>query len=934
MNRMRMKISALTLGVAVMTSMLGDEVMAQTVIFVNKAATGTDDGSSWANAYQYLQDALGAANPGDQIWVAEGNYRPDEGSGRVVGDRSESFGLVSGVRIFGGFSGNETRYVDRKPEIFRVFLTGDLSGDDAPDFAFREDNSFHVATGSGVDNTTLLDGFYITGGNADGADADSVGGGMFVIGGSPSVMNTVFLSNSARCGGGLYSEGQTPEIVNSVFNGNNAFSGGAICNVDSNPSIVNSTIVDNFADRGAGIYNRDSSPVIVNSILARNVSRSNMLECQRAGYPCTFAQMDPAVITKSTALSDEVRDHMESESAETALAWVREQPDVVFAEGDEAAILFRLQGGPQTWVLGEAALGGQPSSGKHGPQFDFGGIRKRPTSALSFIDVVGDDTNNDGKRNNRDKKKALLLSPFQFDFDPSDEGSELKTMFESVEAYASDVSFYSNAGAGVEKFEIWDDYDVVHVSTHGARICDDSTCRNTIATGTRVSETAPPQSIEPGLSINNIGPNLWYLGLGSDFMNRNYPQGLDRTILFLNACETGDGDTQPNRAEVPDLASVVLGLSSNFLQRPNANSVYLGWSETVDIDVSFNTSLSFYKKMLDRGWRTRIARKEVLAEGLGVGVNPTTRLRTWAQRGYDLHLREMVTLIGDDGMKLEDGGNITWYFDGILNDGLPDSLWIDVLVEGIDDGTESEYELSFELDGQSLGAPVPLSSADFFEKTDDYTYSVSDIVPSGKDMKPNDTYTLEAIIDMPGGGQSRYEASDLELDGCFWNLSMGGTRAGSYKGEAATYVDQGGGFQLILQSVNPNPITQIFLYSSPPKGTSGPYEISLNNNGDGSALINLFALFVTPPFQYGTGDGSDLKDLDGNVLFTLPDASKLTVRRKDETISGFAFGSIWGTTNNDPVNPTYETAGWSLEFSAENGLNPDSTPRIDACAGN
>ena len=77
---------------------------------------------------------------------------------------------------------------------------------------------------------------------------------------------------------------------------------------------------------------------------------------------------------------------------------------------------------------------------------------------------------------------------------------------------------------------------------------------------------------------------------------------------------------------------------------------------------------------------------------------------------------------------------------------------------------------------------------------------------------------------------------------------------------------QGGGFQLLLQSVDPDPITQIFLSSSPPQGASGPYEVSLNNKGDGSAVINLITLFPTPPFQYVTGDGSDLKDLEGNVI--------------------------------------------------------------------
>jgi hypothetical protein len=47
---------------------------AQTVIFVNAAATGANNGTSWADAYQTVQPALTAAQPGTQVWVAAGRY--------------------------------------------------------------------------------------------------------------------------------------------------------------------------------------------------------------------------------------------------------------------------------------------------------------------------------------------------------------------------------------------------------------------------------------------------------------------------------------------------------------------------------------------------------------------------------------------------------------------------------------------------------------------------------------------------------------------------------------------------------------------------------------------------------------------------------------------------------------------------------------------
>ena len=74
-------------------------------IYVDDDADGTNYGSSWADAYNNLRDALSVAIYGDEIWVAEGIYKPDLGTGITSGDREATFQLVHGVALYGGYAG-------------------------------------------------------------------------------------------------------------------------------------------------------------------------------------------------------------------------------------------------------------------------------------------------------------------------------------------------------------------------------------------------------------------------------------------------------------------------------------------------------------------------------------------------------------------------------------------------------------------------------------------------------------------------------------------------------------------------------------------------------------------------------------------------------------------------------------------------------------
>jgi len=102
---------------------------AQTIIYVNANATGSNNGSSWANAYTDLQAALNAATPGSEIWVAAGTYRPitpADPNTVTTAEREATFQLRNGVALFGGFAGNETQRDQRNWQANPTILSGDI----------------------------------------------------------------------------------------------------------------------------------------------------------------------------------------------------------------------------------------------------------------------------------------------------------------------------------------------------------------------------------------------------------------------------------------------------------------------------------------------------------------------------------------------------------------------------------------------------------------------------------------------------------------------------------------------------------------------------------------------------------------------------------------------------------------------------------------
>jgi hypothetical protein len=185
-----------------LTLLLSPSALAGTLFVDANLTTGLNDGSSWADAFQGpdgLQAALVIAVAGDRVFAAQGTYRPTS-----TGSRTESFRPLDNVEVYGGFVGTEAAPAERPPfGTAPSIMSGDLLGDDNSGGSVAE-NSNHVIRGNGVGPSAIIDGFTVSGGNANSTGGNNDRGGGIICGGgsSPTLRNCLFTLSRCTFGGG------------------------------------------------------------------------------------------------------------------------------------------------------------------------------------------------------------------------------------------------------------------------------------------------------------------------------------------------------------------------------------------------------------------------------------------------------------------------------------------------------------------------------------------------------------------------------------------------------------------------------------------------------------------------------------------------------------------------------------------------------------
>lgn len=224
-------------------------------VFVDSAAIGNNDGTSWANAYLDLQSALSDGTT-RAIWVKAGVYRPGN-----PGEQSARFS-ISQRTLYGGFAGNESNLAQRNTLANVTILSADLVGDDGPDFSNRADNSPVL-----VDlDSASLDGVFLR-----GATDHAV-----IMAGITRVVSCIFHENSGACVASDLSA--PPAFLNAVDNCRFLRNGGKAIDVESRAQIRNCEFQRN------GLLTGEPA-VAIRPRRSVNTSQSNVINCNFLDNP-------------------------------------------------------------------------------------------------------------------------------------------------------------------------------------------------------------------------------------------------------------------------------------------------------------------------------------------------------------------------------------------------------------------------------------------------------------------------------------------------------------------------------------------------------------------------------------------------------------------------------------------------------------------------
>ncbi|WP_166963982.1 hypothetical protein [Yeosuana marina] len=464
-----------------------------------------------------------------------------------------------------------------------------------------------------------------------------------------------------------------------------------------------------------------------------------------------FSKMPDSVIQKGFAILDTIK----LKPVDALVKELRKIPELQeIGVGDEL-LSFRLKNGPTMLIkLKEfsSITKGGTSSSVMPPMMILNPIREEENIA----NVVGAQ-----RGENRQNKKALILAPYEWDFE-NDDAKVPYSKLKNYRNYKGNVNYKSNKTETSQTITIDDylsfkEYDMVYLSSHGSKTCIikgsleiSSLCFSFISTGIKF-DTKKIKDLKNKLASKNVtgiafGDDEIYLR--PEFFSNAYPEVNNKLIIF-SACQLGQrGDVETT--------------FNNILQ----NGQLFYWHNTVFTDDATNAFSYMYDRMLQFGETAPLAFKNTpykLKENLKTFENEEKRgdsieLNTYlkmATKGNAMHIIEPVSFL-DEKTKKELQEGTVYPFEGVFEDDRPEeaSFTLEFLGYTAQEIEEKSMSFSLKVDGTTVLDHVAfLPDNDPYdpievtrgknEKTTRVTFKG---VKLKKDLKKNSSVKLEAFF--------------------------------------------------------------------------------------------------------------------------------------------------------------------------------------------
>jgi hypothetical protein len=482
------------------------------------------------------------------------------------------------------------------------------------------------------------------------------------------------------------------------------------------------------------------------------------LDCVAMELPCTPRDVDPEVVMRSSEIQESMLEKLETGvSIESVVAELETMDEVRLVLSNFYGYVFMLEGGLMMGYYDtNLAYARDELTGPSGAAQII--APPRPLHARPLPDIVGNDTD---RENDERIKRALVLSPFDFEYQLPDAGSGTAATLEGIPDYTGQVDFFRDDEVTISTFAGWSQYDFVLYNGHSGmfdgrdRHSGAQTRVMILTTGVEVASQSACDVLKseyddlggvfclnirvrvPGSNGEAVDVVKSYYAIMPQFLSRHGSANLEKSVIIINSCQSFSGDSFKNTLAGP-------------------GSVFFGWTQSV-IGPFADPAVETLVFELAKGFKSEKAHSRLCSGSPGC-VDPNGARLERGGPPDDLRIRELAMFlhpITKEPLTHED----RIYIQGYPQDNETDRMPFFVEILGIEATDPLEkFTLSFEINGEQVAETWSLADPSSFEKwiqVDDDTFRVFDWITLPSDFVQGQTLQLRAILDLEEGGKSK-----------------------------------------------------------------------------------------------------------------------------------------------------------------------------------